>query len=52
MWTEQNVTVGESATEGRRNKPRTTRAASPHVSLLEEDSEKGKLQRRARMCPR
>ena len=27
VWTEQSVTVGTSATEGRRSMPRTTRAA-------------------------
>ena len=37
--TEQNVTVGESAADGRRSKPRTTRAARLHVSLLVEASE-------------
>ena len=35
------MTVGESATDGRRGKPRTTRTASPHVSLLVEASEMG-----------
>ena len=34
----KNVTVGESATEGRRSKPSTMRAARPPASLLEEDS--------------
>ena len=34
--------VGESATEERRSKPRTTTATSPHVSLIDEDSEMGK----------
>ena len=42
IWTEQNVTVGDSAAEGRRSKPRTTRATRPNVSLLEEDSVMGK----------
>ena len=32
----------ESATDGRRSKPRTTRVARPHVSLLEDSSAMGK----------
>ena len=39
---EQNVAVEESATEGRHSKPRTTRAAMPHVSLFMEDPMMGK----------
>ena len=38
-WTEQNVTVGEPEREGRRSRPRITRAAITHVSLLDEASE-------------
>ena len=50
-WTEQNVTVGEAESEGRRSRPRTTRAAIPHVSLLEEASEMVKTERgRTRQC--
>ena len=42
MWTGQIVIVGESQMEGRRSKPRSTRATIPHVSVLEETSEMGK----------
>ena len=38
MCTEQNATVGVPEREGRRRSPRTTRAAMPHVSLLDEAS--------------
>ena len=38
MGTEQKVTVGVPEKEGRRKSPRTTEAATPHVSLLDEAS--------------
>ena len=49
--TEQNVTVGEPESEGSRSRPRTIRAAIPHVSLLEEASASGSpAGRRKDMC--
>ena len=41
IWTEQNVTVGESVTAGRRSKRRTTRALTLHVFLLVDGSVMG-----------
>ena len=38
-WAEQNVTMGDSTTDGRRSKPRATSAAVPHLSLLVKASE-------------
>ena len=42
MCTEQNVTVGEPESEGRRSRPRTMSRTIPHVLLLVESSLKAR----------